>query len=929
MNSVATSSLQQSEGYLCTVMLFILSEMTRDEKVYLRLQSAWRDVWRELLEAKKEELDRADRASLKHIQALITEQREMQKGEADKQTERKAAVKGLTERSKPLGKTRTEYKPEYLKSLWEEKASTVRYQKMLHIRQQLPIWSFRQQIIDTITAHQVTVLCAETGAGKSTQVPSFVLQSQLTAGRDCKILITQPRRISAISLARRVSEELGEQKSELGTPQSLVGFAIRLETKVSSATRITYLTTGVLLRMLESSSDLDQIDFVVLDEVHERTMDLDLLFIALRRLLQRRHNLKVVLMSATFDARRFSEYFENAPMLSIPGRTFPVDIKYLEDAVELTQKRGNDMQNSCVVEKYDGDTIGRDDSERPKSLAMGLQSYSEETRKALAVYDEYRLDYSLIVSLIKTISSDNGFRNFSKAILVFMPGIAEIRRLHQTIMSSSSFQSGWVVHLLHSSFSNDDLEKAFEPPPARHRKIVIATNIAETGITIPDVTAVIDSCREKIMRFDERRQLSKLTEAFISRSSAHQRRGRAARVKEGLCFHLVTRYRHDHLLLEHHVPEMLRLSLQDPILRIKMWGLADIEQTLKEAFDPPTSKNIRRAMDLLRDVNALRNDESLTPLGRQLSKLPLDLWLGKLALHGVIFRCLDATLFMASVLSARSPFVEGGRSDSRAAAAKLAFRKGDSDLLSVYNAYGAWRRAYTSGNAHEFCRKNLLDYHTLLQIEDQKVQLLVNLSDAGILLLDETEKESIRRSRLGGRVQDLVTIPHRYDLNSGNEFVVNSVIALALYPKLLLRERQGWRNVANNQQVNVSPTSVNYGPSSCPGNWLSFYQTMQTKSKNPTVFETSSVPELIIVVLLGEADFKMYAGVIILDGGRIRFSIRDWTTMIALKFLRTKLQEGLSRSYRNSDFSSSSLDVKWFEMWQKIVTWQNLKASER
>jgi ATP-dependent RNA helicase DHX29 len=924
MVSIATTSLQQSEGYVCTVMLFIISQSTKDDKIYLRLPSVWRDLWKELVERKQQEVDRADKDALRNILALIAEERQMDNDCANEQIEQKAPVQQLADRSSPHENKSSQCNPDSLKMLWNDKASTVRYKRMLEIRQRLPIWEHRQLILQTINLNQVTILCAETGAGKSTQVAAFVLESSLSSGRDCKILVTQPRRISAISLARRVSEELGEQKADIGTRHSLVGFAIRLESKVSSTTRITYVTTGVLLRMLESSKDLQDLDYLLLDEVHERTMDLDLLFIALRRLLQRRQNIKIVLMSATIDARRFSEYFGNAPILNIPGRTFPVDVKYLEDAVELTQNKNSNTSNRHVVETYEEDAIDRNESERIRSLTVGLEKHSPHTRKVLAEYDEYKIDYTLIADLVIAISSDAEFRNNS--ILVFMPGIAEIRRLHRTIMSLPPFASGWVVHLLHSSFSNDDLEKAFEQPPAHHRKIVIATNIAETGITIPDVTAVIDSCREKVMRFDERRQLSKLTEAFISRSSARQRRGRAARVQAGMCFHLVTRYRHDNLLLEHHVPEMLRLSLQEPILRIKVWNLGEIEQTLNEAFDPPTNRNITRAIQLLKDVKALTDTESLTSMGRQLAKLPLDIWLGKLVLQGLSFSCLDAAIMIAATISSKSPFTENDRSDSRAMAARLAFSKGNSDLLLVYNAYCGWRRACSGGKVHEFCRKNFLNHHTLAQIEDQKVQLLVNLSDAGILLLDETEKESLRRCRLSGRRREFFTIPQRFTSNSSVEFAVNSVIATALYPKLLLRERQGWRNVANNQQVNISPTSANHGALSAPANWLSFYQTMQTKSKNPTVFETSMVPEAAIVILLGEADFKMYAGVITFDGGKFSFSVRDWRTMIALKVLRSKIHEALSRSYRNAGLSLSPVDTKWLSIWQQIVS--SRKAQE-
>jgi ATP-dependent RNA helicase DHX29 len=924
MLSIATPSLQQSEGYLCTVMMFILSPSTKDDKIYLRLQSVWRDVWKELLEQKQEELDRADRGTLKRIQALIVEKRALPNHEAKERSEVKTSKQGADERPKPREDKKIELSPESMKDLWERRSSTVRYQKMLQTRQQLPIWQHRQHIVGTLSANQVTILCAETGAGKSTQVPSFVLESHLSAGHDCKILITQPRRISAISLARRVSEELGEQKSDIGTRQSLVGFAIRLESKVSSTTRITFVTTGVLLRMIESSKDLDGLDFLILDEVHERTMDLDLLFIALRRLLKRRHDLKLVLMSATVDARKFSEYFGDAPILNIPGRMFPVEVNYLEDAVELTQDMVKAMSGPHEVETYDNDTIERSESER--SLTVGLDSYSTQTRKALAALDEYRIDYTLIANLAIAISGNEKLR--STSILIFMPGIAEIRRLHRTILSLPAFTSGWVIHLLHSSFSNDDLEKAFERPPAQYKKIVIATNIAESGITIPDITAVIDSCREKVMRFDERRQLSKLTESFISRSSARQRRGRAARVQEGVCFHLVTRYRYENLLPEHHVPEMLRLGLVEPILRIKVWDIgADVEETLKEAFDPPSKKNVTRGLQLLKDVKALTDTELLTPLGKQLARLPVDIWLGKLVLRGLSFACLDAVVFITAMLSySKSPFTDTDRSNTRAAAARLAFDKCNSDLLLVYNAYCAWKRAYLAGNVHEFCRKSFLDHYTLSQIEDQKVQLLVTLSDADILDLDEGEKKSLKETRLGGRTREFFTIPHRFTWNSNNEFAVSSVIAMALYPKLLVRERQGWRNVANNQQVNICPTSVNYGASRAQATWLSFYQTMQTKSKNPTVFETSLVSEAAIVLLLGEADFRMYAGVIILDGGKVLFRVRDWKTMIALTVLRLKIQEALSRSYRNTDSLSSDFEEKWLSIWQQIVA--SKKAQE-
>lgn len=943
MESVAASSPLQSEGYVCTIMLFVLSQLSNDEKLYLRLQTVWRDLWKELLDIFQQEADRLNVETLKHIKGLIAEEQPVSELAVQQMEQSKLSSEDCRMEMKLVDIFIADETADSLKATWQAKSTTPKYQKMLVARQKLPIWKHRREVVDTLNANQVTVLCAETGAGKSTQLPSFVLEEWLSTGRRCNILITQPRRISAISLAQRVSEELGEQRSELGKSGSLVGYAIRLESKVSAATRIRYITTGVLLRMFENNKNLDGVTCLFLDEVHERTMDLDLLFIAVRRLLKRRHDLKVILMSATVDAEKFSQYFGGAPILNISGRSFPVEVKFLEDAVEVAGRRNDDKTTSRNVEAQDDDIMDRNESERVKSLTIGLEAYSSQTRKVLAEYDEYKIDYSLIVDLVTAMATAERFSKYSKAILIFMPGIGEIRRLHQLMLSFPNFQSEWVVHLLHSSFSNEDLERAFEPAPGRHKKIVIATNIAETGITIPDVTAVIDTCREKIMRFDERRQLSRLTDSFVSRSSARQRRGRAARVQAGLCFHLVTRYRHDHLMLEEHVPEMLRLSLQDPILRIKIWNLGDIEQTMAEAFDPPPSKNLRRAIQLLKDVRALTENEALTSLGRQLAQLPLDIWLGKLVLYGVTFACLDATAFIAAMLSSKSPFLEGSRNEPAANAARIAFNKSGSDLLVGYRAYCGWRSASVAGKTHDFCRKNCLEQITLNQIEDQKMQLLTVLSDVGIISLNDEEQDALRQHRPSGRRgvrKSFFTVPERYNYYSDNDFAMNSVMAMSFYPKLLMREGKGWRNVANNQHVAISPKSVNHlqlksigslsAPDSTSAGWLSFYQTLQTSvnQKKPTVFETSPVSECALAVLVGnDADFRMYAGAISIDGGRIRFTVRDWKTMAALKALRRGVQEAI-RWFRQSNSSRQSMNTtaakaeqhrRWLEIWQRIV----------
>ena len=232
--------------------------------------------------------------------------------------------------------------------------------------------------------------------------------------------------------------------------------------------------------MLERPDDFQDISHVVLDEVHERSIDSDFLLIVLRRLMQKRPDLKVILMSATLEAQRFSNYLGGVPVLNIPGRTFPVEMKYLEDAIELTGYRLSEKEESNAV--IDEDTEEMAEGDTDGSALTALDGYSKQTRETLLNFDEYRLDYQLIKSLLLKIATTPEISHYSKAILVFMPGMAEIRRLNDEILSEPAFQKGWIVHALHSSIASEDQEKAFNVPPDGMRKIVIATNIAETGM---------------------------------------------------------------------------------------------------------------------------------------------------------------------------------------------------------------------------------------------------------------------------------------------------------------------------------------------------------------------------------------------------------------------------------------------------------------
>ncbi|KAL8727270.1 MAG: hypothetical protein Q9166_006151 [cf. Caloplaca sp. 2 TL-2023] len=855
----AVPDAAQSEAYISTTALFLIfSPVPKEEKASLRLPPVWKDFWLELSTQKKNNDMAADREELREIRNLINAST---KKDGNRLTSKPS-------QSKDDPKTNTEYRREasvmlenadrgidsrtisHLKSVWSSKSTTPLFRKMLRQREALPIWGFKDSILQTICEHQVVIVCGETGCGKSTQVPSFILEHELLLGRACKIYCTEPRRISAISLARRVSEELGERKVDVGTSRSLVGYAIRLESKLVHETRLVYATTGIVMRMLEASDDLQEITHLILDEVHERSIESDFLLIILRKLLLKRPALKVVLMSATVDAAKFSSYFYGAPVMTVPGRTFPVQTRYLEDVIEETNFSNRDFLQG--VPSIDDDDEAQDLSS-PKDRKEGridLEGYSPKTKSTLAKFDEYRINYDMVVDLLVTIATKPKFDGFSKAVLVFLPGIAEIRRVNDMLSGHTTFSHGWHIHPLHSTIAMDEQERAFAIPPPGHRKIVLSTNIAETGVTIPDVTCVIDTGKHKEMRFDERRQLSRLIEVFISRANAKQRRGRAGRVQEGICFHLFTKSRHDMIMAQDQTPEILRLSLQDLVLRVKICKLGGVEQTLAEALDPPLAKNVRRAIDALIDVKALTVSEELTPLGRQLAKLPLDVFLGKLILLGCIYRCLDGALTIAAILSS-----------------KLAFKR-----------------------------------------------------DAGFIFLEDVEKSSLNKVRSWSSRRCFVEIPARYDINT-SDLVLNTVIGWSFYPKLLKRDGKVWRNITNNQTVSLSPTSVNKGAGH-PLKWLSFYHIMQSSNKFYNAHETNSMEPFALALACGEAEFKMYSGIIIIDGNRIRFSVDDWKVMLAIKTLRHKLRQINAQLFRDPGHQLSDQQQTWMHFWKKTLEHQ-------
>ncbi|OBZ78804.1 putative helicase C15C4.05 [Grifola frondosa] len=946
MNDVACYDMSQAEQYVATVALHSLTfpslegfalggTMAAGSQTSFRLlPGIYRDLWDELEKKRRLDDDAINRSIWGKLRSIL-EPKLIRDGKTNSKTVKQSSIaQDLPTVRTP--KVNDDLAPEQVVAGFMARQASPSYQEMLRQRNQLPIARYREDIISLLEMSQVLVLSGETGCGKSTQVPAFILEDQLSKGRNCKIYCTEPRRISAISLAQRVSRELGEPAGAVGTLNSLVGYSIRLESNITRRTRLAFVTNGIALRMLEGGSGqggqgtaFDEITHIIIDEVHERTIESDFLLIVLKSLMLQRPDLKIVLMSATVDAEKISNYFGGCPILFVPGRTFPVDVRYLEDAVEFTQWKISESSLTLGVSAAGKDKFYRgkarldwsedtaagddDDDETVQENVKLEKRYSPSTVSTINLLDERIVPYDLIVRLLERICfEDPDYIGYSPAILIFMPGMGEIRRLNDTLMEHPCFGSEdqFRIYPLHSTISSEQQGAVFDIPPPGKRKIVIATNIAETGITIPDITCVIDVGKHREMRFDEKRQISRLVETFVAKSNAAQRRGRAGRVQSGLCFHLFTKIRHDTKMAQHPDPEMLRLSLSDLALRIKIMKVnlgTSIEDVLSKALDPPLAVNVQRAISALVEVRALTSSEDITPMGRLLSQLPTDVHLGKFLLIATLFRCLDPALTIAATLNSKSPFLSPLGLEQEAERAKSSFRIENSDFLTIHNAFASWRRACANGIARKFCKTNYLSHQNLQQIEELRQQFLGYLVDSSFIQVDRGFVRELSRARYGRGRPRFVDVPPELNFNSVNVALVNASLAAGLYPKILAIDPSngGMRTITNNQAVSFHPSSVNFHmrPRDFGVNHLCYFTIMH--SKKLYAWETGPVDDLALLLLCGDTEFKLMSNLAFIDR-KIKFRIHPKAS-VALKFLRSQLGSLLAIQFRNKPLTESQL----------------------
>jgi ATP-dependent helicase HrpA len=538
----------------------------------------------------------------------------------------------------------------------------------------LPIAAKRDEIKAAISKHQVVVIAGETGSGKTTQLPKICLE----LGRGVHGLIghTQPRRLAARSVATRVAEEIGTPLGEL------VGYQVRFEDQSNERSLIKLMTDGILLAETQHDRYLEKYDTIIVDEAHERSLNIDFLLGFLKTLLVRRSDLKLIITSATIDLQRFSEHFDGAPIVEVSGRTFPVDTWY-----------------------------------RPLT--------AEQDEDGNRVEEDLSVDQAILATLDEIAAFEQSEGKRPGDVLVFLPGEREIRDAAEVLRKANLRLTE--VLPLYARLTPAEQQKIFAPMGAR--KIVLATNVAETSLTVPGIRYVIDSGTARISRYSYRAKVQRLPIEAISQASANQRKGRCGRVEPGICIRLFSEedFTGRPAFTD---PEILRTNLAAVILQMLHLRLGEIEAF--PFIEPPDGKAISDGFNLLQELSAVNREGQLTPLGRQLARLPVDPRLGRMVLEGAKQGSLEEILIIASALSVQD--VRERPSDRQQAAdqAHAQWKDVDSDfaaLINVWRGFEEQRQALGSGALRSWCRKNFLNYLRLREWRDSHRQLVLITRD--------------------------------------------------------------------------------------------------------------------------------------------------------------------------------------------------------
>ncbi|EGR4060968.1 ATP-dependent RNA helicase HrpA [Vibrio cholerae] len=540
----------------------------------------------------------------------------------------------------------------------------------------LPVSQKRDDIAQAIAHHQVVIVAGETGSGKTTQLPKIC--AELGRGKYGLIGHTQPRRLAARSVANRIAEEM---ETELG---GFVGYKVRFTDQISDQTQIKLMTDGILLAEIQNDRFLNQYDTIIIDEAHERSLNIDFILGYLKQLLPRRPDLKVIITSATIDPERISKHFSNAPIIEVSGRTYPVEVRYRPLA-------------------------GDDDSESDRDQLEGIFQAVDEL-------------------------CDEGLGD----ILIFMNGEREIRDTADAL-SKRNLRDTEIVPL-YARLSAGEQNKIFQPHAGR--RIVLATNVAETSLTVPGIKYVIDPGTARISRYSYRTKVQRLPIEPVSQASANQRKGRCGRTEEGICIRL---YSEEDFLSrpEFTDPEILRTNLASVILQMTALGLGDIE-----AFpfvEAPDKRNVQDGVRLLEELGAINDQikdpkKRLTESGKQLARLPIDPRLARMVLEASKFGCLKEVMIIASALSIQDPRERPSDKQQASDEKHRRFNHEDSDFLTLVNLWhyiGQQQKALTSNQFRRQCKLDYLNYLRVREWQDVYTQLHQSTREMGFKLNDE------------------------------------------------------------------------------------------------------------------------------------------------------------------------------------------------
>ncbi|XP_001604337.2 ATP-dependent DNA/RNA helicase DHX36 [Nasonia vitripennis] len=708
--------------------------------------------------------------------------------------------------------------------------ASFQYRNMLKFRAKLPAYEKRHEILDLIYSNQVVLISGETGCGKTTQVAQFILDYEIECGRGSttSIACTQPRRISAITVAERVA---AERTDRLGNS---VGYHIRLE-KVLARPQgsIVYCTTGMLLQFMQMDPALRNYSHIILDEIHERSTQSDFIITLLKQIIPKRPDLKVILMSATLNSEQFSKYYNNCPMIHIPGFTYPVEEFYLEDVLAMTgfqfpepelplnkhkkvkKKQRQELEKFHKFQEFIGPYIRHLES---------LKSHSSRVLEQLRNPATEDLSFDLICELTKHICLTKG----PGAILIFLPGLMDINKVNRMLLECGSFpRDRYVIYPLHSRMPTVDQKCIFEVPPEGVRKIIIATVIAETSITIEDVVYVIDCGKTKISKFDIANNLQTLEQEWVSEANARQRKGRAGRVQPGVCYHLFTKAR-GYAFDKYPLPEMLRTRLEEVILQIKILQIGKADTFLASVMDPPDPQAISLSLELLRQLNALDENENLTPLGYHLAQLPLDPRTGKMIIWGAMFSCIEPIFAIAASLSFKDAFYCPLGKDDEAQKKKMELGMNQySDHLALAEALKRFDERNYRGSVYSFCREYFLSWNTLKLLSDMKQQFARYLYEMKFLRNDNPNDDFANK-------------------NSHNKSLVKAIVCAGLYPNIAIIKRASRGGVkaltTEKEMVKLHPSSLNNkvtSLSSFPSPYITYF--LKRKTTAIYLFDTTCV----------------------------------------------------------------------------------------